>query len=410
METRNILKIALGVVGGSIVIVGGLLVYELFFWTSTTVVEQQIETGSPVEQVDKNEWEGRGDDAISVTKAKRVQGLDDVDSSFETENPTLDVVLGKESFRKDVLNYPAAQPVGWQAEWWGETKYGDHFYRVRYGLKHGAVTVGPSWVVNLKTDEARPKNLSARVAQHPREGRESEYYGKDQQVISAITSHTFESGVTLGGTLLLYFTRRTDQDDSNDILGWTIEHDRDARFDAYFQWKEGDRTTYAAFQFDYEDRALKASNLHAGEIMEVGEGFSDETAVNILPQMYDASGDQPEDRWTGKAADQYAQPKFRDKFQALGAILSRSDLIDGIEWLLTSEVDDPAAFESCKKDKRCRWIPEHLEGDTYKVIYQYKLEGQQEKTIAWKVDLESDSIDPVDRVSQLAYRVLHPRE
>lgn len=410
MHTRDILKIALGFVGFLILVVGGLLMYELFFWQQTTIVEQQIQEESSVETVDQNKWEDRGNEAIEIVKSKKVTGLDDEDAErLGSASPTLDKVLGDEQFREETLNYHGAEPAGWEATWWGETKHGDHFYRVRFALKTGAVTVGPSWVVDLKAKEAKAKNLTARVAENPEDGRNSEYYGKAQQVISALTSHTFESGVTLGATLIFNFTRRTKDDAKNDIVGWTIQHDRNSLFTAYFQWEEDDRPTYAEFRFDYENRKLRAVNLHAGNIMEVGETFDDTTAVNILPKSYDPTGDRPEDRWTGAAGEQYQDPDNRPRFEALEAILSRSDLIDGIEWLLTAEVEEANVFAACKEAKRCRWIPEKVEGKTYRVTYTYNLESQPKKSISWKVDLDSGDIEPEGRVSQLAYRVLHPR-
>lgn len=421
METREILQIALGIIGVAVVGLGGLIAYELTK-KPATVVDQSVASAEEAEPVEKNPWEGRGDEAIAQVKEASVGelgesvrellelGEDEESGGEETdgEGPKLTVgeLVKSKKFVKEKLERDPEEAAGWRASWWGETKFGDGYYEVTYAFKNGIIEVGPTWVVDLKKGEVAAKNVGAKVVTEPAKGVESEYYGKAQEVISAMSKHTFENGLTLGGALLVYFERRA-KDEADTILGWSIQHERGPIFRAYFQWKRKGENNYAEYVFDYDRKALRADSLHAANIMKVGAQFEAMEPVDILPTSYNPTAARAAYRWTGRARTLYRNPNNRPPLRALDMVLSDADLIGSLEWLLRSQAKTPDQFETCKKERNCKWIPTKKD-DHFKVTYVYDL-GDGQESIAWKVFPDDERIEPLDRVSKLAFRVVRAR-
>jgi len=421
METRTLLQIVLGTIAAAIVVIGVALVYELTRSPSTQIIEKRFEQEKK-EKEERNHWEGREEEAIELVEDAGVGELGDesreilgVDAESDEEGGvTVADVIGNDDFVAETLKLGGPQRKGWEAEWWGETKYGPYFYLVQYSFEDANVTVGPTWLVQLEDEKVVPKNITARAATNPKEAVDSEYYGKSERVVTAMAQHTFESGVNLGGTLLTYFDDRTDMEEKDEVLGWTIQHERAEIFTAYFQWVESGNPTYARFEFDYERKALKASNLHAGNIMRAGESFEEKEPVSVLPTQFDPEADSSSEQWTGAAGEQYRQAtgEKRDTFEALGTVLNERNLITALEWLLRVRAKTPDEFEACKKKRKCSWKTDRKEDRVYSVTYVYDL-GEGEQEIEWEVKLNGDdeenAIRPVGRLSKLAYRAVTPR-
>jgi hypothetical protein len=409
MDVRRLLQIVLGILVALILLLGGLIVYRLTREPSTVVVQDVQGATEETTEETEHEWEGRDQEAIDLVRNTSIDKLDDETAEHlsASDVSTLGDLVEDDGFVEHRLHASTFEPEGWEAEWWGETKYGAAYYLVRYSFRDARIRIGPEWLVDLEREKVVPKNVSAEVVDSPADGTESEYYDKFEEVVSAMTRHTFDSGLTLAGALLLYFDQRTSQE-KDDLLGWTIQHDRNALFTAYFQWKEGNETIYAEFDFDYDRKALKAVNLHAANIMRRGEQFESSEPVDVLPRHYEPDARRAAARWTGAAGEQYRDPDNRDYFRALDAVLSKDQMIGALEWLLRVRAKTPDQFEACKRERRCKWKPESLDDGGYRVTYIYNLDGEK-KTIAWTVDLDEESIEPVDRISRLAYRVVYPR-
>ena len=420
METRTLLQVVLGIIFSAVAVIGVLIVYELTRSPETTIIQKTFQQETDQEEVEKNKWEDRQKEAVDLVEETKLgelseKGREIFELEEEDEPPTIGEALENQRFVTDLLKIEGPKRSGWEAEWWGETKYGAHFYLVRHGFEDGEITVGPTWLVSLKDEKVVPKNIEARVATNPEQAVDSEYYDKADEVVSAMIKHTFESGVSLAGTLLVYFEQRAENKEDDTIIGWTIQHDRENLFKAYFQWKEGNQPTYAEFEFDYERKALKAVNLHAGNIMRVGESFEEREPVNILPSSFDPEANRPSEQWTGRAAKAYEREKYRDRFRALGTVLNDDDLVSALEWLLTAQAKTAEDFEKCREPQdgskpKCRWKPEEQEEELYRVTYLYDL-GGGDKKIKFDVHLDEEEhpIKPVGRVSTLAYRVVNPR-
>jgi hypothetical protein len=436
MDTRLILQITLGVLLALILVVGGLITYELTRDASTQVVERVVEKEAD-EKEKENPWasEANRKAAIKLVKRQTVEGMPEEEGDEEeaTEATTVADILDDAKFVKEKLKITSAKPSGWEATWWGETKYGPQYYLVRYAFEDANIRIGPAWLVDLKGQKVVPKNVLARVAQTPKKGVESDYYDKAQQVVAAITNHRFESGVNLGGALLLYFKERAESSDEDTILGWTIDHDRGNKFDAYFQWVEEGSPTYAEFKFDYDRKALRAINLQAADIMRAGEEFDQKNPVDIMPQEFDSKKKRFVD---GACKKMPRHPGCR----SLVHVLSNDALIESLEWMLTAQAKTREEFEVCKSKGNCRFMPQKKDKSVYRILYVYNLEkkdkfdrrhvdeewackhslkaGDKKKSddwafkgncMAWDIDVKSGEITPVDQTSTLAYRAIHPR-
>lgn len=425
MDTRLILQIALGAIVVLILVVGGLILFEVTRDADTEVIERVVERDDEPEERE-NPWassENR-EAAISLVERRTVEGDDD--------ERTVAEVLEDDEFVADKLALGDVEQNGWESTWWGETKYGPHFYLVRYQYEDANITVGPAWLVDLKEQEVVPKNVLAQVAESPEKGAESEYHDKADQVVGAITNHRFDSGVNLGGALLVYFSERAGDSDEDTIVGWTIQHDRGNKFDAYFQWVEDGEPTHAEFKFDYDRKALRADNLQAAHIMRAGEEFDEsDKPVDIHPRAYDTD----KGTWVGGQCEK--QPD-QDGCVALATVLEEDELTESLGWLLTAQAKTPDQFEACKEKGNCRFMPEPNEDGTFRILYVFNLERDEKfnpsdsdpewacefslkadqedddfasrgDCVAWDVDPDEGTIKPVGRTSELAYRAIRPR-
>lgn len=424
METRTILQILLVVIVVVVVALGGFIAYQLTREAETSVVTEIVEIEQETPEY-INPWSEKGEAAISLVKRSRVvlplfplspEEAEKAQRSRKKPEPnpdepdpetefTVGEALEKAPFVEKILKVKG-EPIGWDAQWWGETRHGPSFFLVRYGFKDAEVVVGPAWLVDLKTQTVVAKNITAMVAENPTKATQSDYYDKHAQIVSAIAKHRFAKGMSLGGALLVYFEQKKAAE-GDTIAGWTIDHDRGALFKAYFQWVENGEPTYAEFEFDFDAKALKPVNLQAANIMRVGEDF-DRKRVSIMPASYDPNTKVAANRWQGAARKQCKESANRARCDALATILDEAEVVESLEWLLTARSEGYDQFEKCKADRACSWRPVAGDG-TYAINYVYKLGGDEERTVQWEVNLKTREISPSDRISSLAFRAIRPR-
>ncbi|MFW6058194.1 MAG: hypothetical protein ACOC9W_05005, partial [Persicimonas sp.] len=142
MDTRLILQITLGLIGALILVVGGLLILELTRDAETQVIERVVEREQDTKEKE-NPWasEDNREAAISLVKRKKVAESD----TEEDDEPTrISEMLDDEKFIEDKLKITSGEAAGWEAFWWGETKYGPQFYLVRYAFEDANIRVGPA--------------------------------------------------------------------------------------------------------------------------------------------------------------------------------------------------------------------------------------------------------------------------
>jgi hypothetical protein len=298
---------------------------------------------------------------------------------------------------------------GWTAVWWGETSFGPSYFLVRHVMRDDAVDLGPEWLVDLKTQRVVPKNQEARLVESLGADEVKDYRDKETEIITMVSQHRFKGGVSLAGAILLYFENRKATSTASSITGWTVSHDQQTIYLVTFQWKEDERTQYASFEYDYEGKALKAANLQAGEIMRVGESFN-RSRVNIMPGQYDPKARRASKRWKGAARSACNKPRNRMRCEAFASLLGESGIIESLEWLLTARVGSASAFDSCKEERRCKWITKVVEKGGFSVSYHYQIGSQPEVAISWSVGLNPTKILPLDPLAELAFRSVRARE
>jgi hypothetical protein len=398
MESRTVLSIITVFLVATALSMGALLVYYHFGAPSEAVAMDAI----PLQEAPElaNPWSLQGDAAVALVRRKvRKKNNEDLKTVGE---------LLATDWPKKTLGL-RGEKKGWTAVWWGETSFGPSYFLVRHVIQDDAVDLGPAWLVDLKTQRVVAKNQEARLVESSTPEIVRSYRDKEREIITMVSQHRFTGGISLAGAILLYFENRKSTSETSSITGWTISHDQKSIYLASFQWKEGDRTQYAAFEFDYEKKALKASNLQAGEIIRVGESF-DRSRVDIMPRQYNPKARRAGNRWKGAAKKACNKPRNRSRCEAFASLLAESGIIESLEWLLTARVGSASAFDLCKEDRRCKWIPKVSDKGGFTVSYHYQIGSAPEVTISWSVGLNPTKILPLDSLAALAFRSVRARE
>lgn len=367
------------------------------------------------EQKRKGKWEGKEKTAIALVKNFQVPAPPDKDAPkgrTRKEEPALITLkeLSESRFFEDTFQLGAMKREGWQARY-----IKDAYYFVSWRYRDELVSTGPTWLVDVKNNKVMPKDAMAAAALNPAGANAREQAKVEQQIISSITNHTFDSGLNLGGVMLIHFSNLLEKQKEGALLGWTVVHEYDDIYRAYFQWLDNGEITYAEFEFDYGDKALRGRNLQAANLMQIGQSFEKTERVQILPTTYNPEAPKPADRWTGPSRAACVKPDNKDRCDALAAILQDRELISALEWLLTATVESPEQLEQCKESRACLWKPEKLDAGGYRIHYVYNLDPAsdptKEQTVTWDIDLKAKPprITPQGRLSEMAYRAVHTR-
>ncbi|MEL6180813.1 MAG: hypothetical protein AAFS10_17760 [Myxococcota bacterium] len=394
--------------------------------------EQKAASTQVDEKKKKGKWEDKEDNAIALVletmipnpaakkpRPKKRYGPPPEELPAKiTLKELVDRKFFEKTFKLDKLGH-----VGWEARFLKRS-----YYFVTYAHRDELVNVGPTWLVDVKRNRVIAKNAMAEAAMNPSKTDAQEFFEHEQQVVSAISNHRFQTGgISLGGSMLIYFsklaekTSMTDKDTEDKILGWTIAHHYGDIYQAYFQWTESGESTYAEFEFNYAEKALRSKNLQAANLMQFGQDFEATERVSILPLSYNPDATRASDRWTGSARRACTSPTHRTRCRVMAKIYQNRELIEAVEWLLTSTAKTAADFESCKKNRHCCWKASEADDGTYRVVYGYDLDAEPSKpagacsaadgktTVSWFVNPKSNAIVPENSLSDMAYRAVRPR-
>jgi hypothetical protein len=411
MTKRQILYAVLGFIATMILImIAGVAVLLLtkpeakIIWTDAQKKEAQKAVAK------KGKWEGKEKVAISKVAAVKVDAPPTEEDKKKRrkpeEVPKISLAqLAEAGWFEETFKTENLEAAGWQASW-----AKDAWYFVSYNRKDGLVNVGPTWLVNLKTGRILPKNAMARAGMAPGAADASDHFDRERQVIGSIANHNFESGVTLGGVMLIHFSELERSSDSDRIVGWTIVHDYGDAYRAYFQWIEDGEATYADFEFDYSKKALRSRNLQAANLMNIGGDFEPTERVSIMPASYNPEAPIASDRWLGKSRKACKSRGNAARCRALAKVLQDQALIESVEWLLTTRAGDASKFSSCKTDRRCKWTPRVKKAGVFEVEYSYELGGDEKGGKAtWLIDVKKNQITPQDELAEMAFLAVHPR-
>lgn len=415
MTRRQILYIILSFIITTLLLLTVAVILILSQKKDVQIVWADVEEQKVEKTRKKGKWEEREKDAIALVRKLQVEdpaSRADKKRRRRGEEPE-QVSLGDLAARnyfEETFQLKELEPLGWRARY-----LRDSYYFVSYHRSDGLVTVGPSWLVDLKAKKVLPKNAMALGVVHPEDLAAKEYFERERQVIGAVSNHNFESGINLGGVMLIHFSKQRKKAEGDKLIGWTVVHDYGDNYRAYFQWIEGGEPSYADFEFDYAKKRLRGRNLLASNFMNLGRDFEPTERVGITPSSYNPEAAKARDRWTGPFRKACATPKYRTQCAATDKLLQDKAMIAAVEWLLTVKADSIEEFNACKKSvngavPNCSWAPEEVEEGVYRIKYNYDLKSTGKGEIAWEIDLKKDQITPNNELAELAFRAVHSRK
>ncbi len=431
---RNLIIGALIFAGLLVIGLGGFLVYTL----ATRSNANQL---SAVEQINarkaiaRDPFAGREQDAINIVRNYKVLKPEYIDGLMESKKSgkPLEVEFGlvtidslvEQQFLEKRFNMEFLTKGEWRALHLdtdlGSTKQNpESQYEVYLDYHDEAVVVAPVWIVDLETGEVVPRNDMASVFD-----RNSFNYDEIEEnlkrpgyVVRAITSHKFDTGIDLGGVFLLYFLQLTSEQKHADdqIIGWTVIHEFQDEFSAYFQWKEMNETRVAKFRFNWATKSLEPKGLLAIDLMRIGENMDPVTPVDIYPKEYTNDLHIPRtERWI--KGHGCRNKENHELCTAFVKVLEQQEFISAMAWLLTNgEPNATRRVEQCKTDRKCFWWPRKASAehnpqdrdDLIEISYTYEM-NKREQSVSFLVDSKTETVTPLDKLSQWAYWSVTPR-
>lgn len=412
MSKRQILYIVLSFVLTALALMIVAVVVVVLQKPKVNVVWAEAAQNTAQEGRTLGKWEGKEARAIQLVQKLSVPEPPNPNKprrrKEELATTTVQALADAKHFSK-TFKLDKFSPQGWKARY-----LKDSYYYVSHQHQDGLINVGPTWLVDIKKGTALPKNSMALSVHEPQKP-VKDFFEKERRVIGAVANHTFESGINLGGVMLIYFSQRKEVKEGDQITGWTVVHDYDDNYRAYFQWIEDGEPTYADFEFDYAKKRLRARNLLANNFMTRGRDFGSQERVGILPSNYNPEATRPRDRWTGPFRKACTTSQYRAQCKATDKLLQDKAMIAAVEWLLTIKAPSVGSFNACKKaagdgnPPKCSWRPEALSDTTYSIQYLYDLGPSNQGSIHWEIDLKKNQITPRNKLAEMAFRTVHSR-
>lgn len=379
-------------------------------------------------------YAGRDQDAIDIVRNYKVLSPEFVDAVYNArknhtavevpaEMVTLESLV-ESQFLEKRFNMNFLTRGEWRALHLdtdvGDTQTPEPQYEVYLDYHDNSVVVGPVWIVDLETKAVVPRNSMASVFDRTMFNYEEieEDLKRPDGVVKAITSHKFDSGIDLGGVLLLHFLKLTSSAEHVDdqIVGWTVMHEIGDEFSAYFQWKEREETRVAKFRFNWETKRLMPVGLSAADLMAIGNEMSSVEPVNIYPNDYTNNLNIPRnERWPRKHSCRNSE--YKALCTAFVKVLEQQEFVNAMAWLLTNgEANASRRVNQCKEKRECGWTmkiaPSNVNPSNnpnlFEIGYKYKL-NNREHYVRFLVDSEKETIQPLDKMSQWAYWSIMPR-
>lgn len=431
---RNVAYILLTV---AIVVVLGLAGFLIYLLNARSADSLPEDTGAKKARtyVSLDPYAGRDQDAIDIVKNLRVISPDYIDAVEENrkDNKPIEVEFSRvtvdslveQQFLEKRFNMNFLKKGEWRTlhldtDVSGSTQKPDPHYEVYLDYSNESVIVGPVWIVDVESKDVIPRNDMASVFDRNISNYEviNEHLERPENVVRAIISHKFESGIDLGGVFLLHFNKliSNPKHANDEIIGWTVMHDFKDDYVAYFQWRELEEVKVAKFLFNWETKSLQPVGLLAIDLMSMGENMSSVKPVNILPNDYINNIAIPrKERWT-KGHD-CRERDYRNICTGFVKVLEQREFVNAMGWLVTNgEADATRRVERCKSDKNCSWSIKIASGELNPennpnlILIEYKyLLNERSHSVKFLVDAETETVKPLDRFSQWAYWIATPR-
>ena len=412
---------------------GGFLAYTIATRSSgqQTMVAEQVK---PRQALARDIFAGREQDAINMVRNFKVLNPEYIDALMESKKTgkapdveyskvTIDSLV-EQQFLEKRFKMTFLQKGEWRALHldtdMGDKQTPDPQYEVYLDYHDESVVIGPVWIVDVETGNVIARNDMASIFDRDVYNYDlvEENLKRPEAVIKAITSHRFDVGIDLGGVFLLYFLKQSmDPKHANDqIIGWTVMQEFKDEFSAYFQWKDMGETRVAKFRFNWATKSLEPKGLLAIDLMRIGENMEHVSPVNIYPGDYTNNLHIPRvERWTRGHACR--SKENHELCTAFVKVLEQQEFISALAWLLTNgEPNATRRVEQCKTDRKCYWNPRKASGelnpenrdDLIEISYIYEL-NHREHSVRFLVDSKTETVTPLDKISQWAYWSVTPR-
>ena len=388
--------------------------------TDTKNQKTELSKVGEYKEVPQDSWAFKEDQAIELVKMFRVVTHPDAE---ENKEETVEQLI-RRGFLQEQEKMKFLVPDDWLAN---HLKPNQPYYEVRFKFKDNLVEVGPVWVVDLETKHVIAINEWAKKIQHVKRVKNNLYLGRLDEVTQAIVNHKFESGIKLGTLLQLHFFKKMEKNPNNKLIGWTIVHEREEIYHAYFQWQEKGNKTYAEWLFDLKNRKLTPMGILARDFMAEGVDFNAKDMPNILPKNYNPETKDIKKRWIND--DKKYCKDNKNECRAKVKILEQQDLMEAVGWFLTTKASNEQflickktkgciwtedkqrdtfneQFMKCKQNNKCAWNAEKQEG-VFIVFYSFQLDPKAPpENIEWSVDLNTGKINPLKSVTALKNKLL----
>lgn len=431
-------KVFIGILAG-LAVLACFLVCVVIHLYNTRVKSESPQQILQVKTYDFNvpdKYAGMEKEAIDIVRQHTVMNPEYIDQVYrdkktgdditaEKKRVTIDSLVQNQFFEKRFnMNFLKHNENDWRALHLdtddGTTQINEPQYEVYLDYHDENVVVGPVWIVDVTTKAVIPRNDMARIFDRNRLNYNEieENLERSESVVRAITSHKFENGIDLGGVFLLHFLKLTTQPKhaKDQIIGWTVMHDFEDDFLAYFQWKELDEIRVAKFKFNWKTKGLTPIGLYATDLMNIGNQMSKVEAVNIYPNEYTNNLNIPrQERWTKNHACR--KRDYKSLCTAFIKVLEQQEFVNAMAWLLTNgEPDANRRVNVCKEQRKCGWStklapkehnPDNRD-DLFEIGYKYEI-NKKEHVVKFIVNSSDESIQPIDKLSQWAYWSVTPR-
>lgn len=277
--------------------------------------------------------------------------------------------------------------------WTARRVAGRALYWVSYENVFYGINIGPRWLVQMDDDGRRPDaysngvvpaNALATLLMTDDPATYARYLNRTDAVLDVLLKHTFDSGLPLSSSLLIYFAGRNKQLRNTELIGWAViplraEAGGEVVYDAFFQWRERDRLNIAHFEVDLSKNRFEARNLQANAIVAEAVGMKDDEVVDIRPTSLK----------NNRAPARETDPMIR----SLRYILYNDQLISSVGALLSFR----AKTSSFSYDG---WRIEPDGCHDCAVTYRYR-EGDETHGVSWDVSSRGN-IKPTSTISKMA--------
>lgn len=287
-----------------------------------------------------------------------------------------------------------------EAQWVASQIDGSSLYTVTWRYRLGRASVGPRWLVQVNPDGPEAlsggrvvaANALAELVEHDDPASVRRYYNRGDEVLRALTNHSFDGGLRLGSALLVHFFGgdQTFEGFQEQMLGWVVAPERIEPEDTilyvvHLQWNDGEEIREAQWEVNLADSSFQPRNLLAYDLM---RGVSAITDAQIQQMQMPRVDGEPMDLTTPPAQER------SEARRALRWVLHDPRVAEAVAVLLgylrsQGEITD-RGWRVRPGDQPALW-------DVQYVFVQ----GGSERSLNWRVNARTGQVEPVSDIARV---------